>query len=91
MNPQHLTLIILAINALAYVVVWLDKKSARHGGWRVPEANLLGLALLGGVVGLWLGMRRFRHKTSKQSFRLKLAAIVALQVVAAIYYLTQPI
>ena len=47
---------------------------------RVPEMVLHILALAGGSLGAWLGMRLFRHKTVKGSFRLAFWLIVSLQV-----------
>lgn len=87
MNPAHFALYILAINLLAWGSAWFDKQAAKRGGWRVPEANLLGLALLGGSPGLWLGMRQFRHKTAKRSFYWRVIAIILIQVAALIYAL----
>jgi uncharacterized membrane protein YsdA (DUF1294 family) len=46
----------------------------------VPERVLHGLALLGGSPGAWAGMRLFRHKTVKGSFRAVFWFILAAQV-----------
>ena len=73
---------------LAWVVGWtlptfalygIDKRQAEHGGWRVPEALLHGLALIGGVVGAWAGRTFFRHKTQKP-------ALTVVLVVASIVW-----
>lgn len=61
-----------------------DKRRARRGGRRVPENVLLALALLGGSPGLALCMSAMRHKTAKASFLAKFAAVVALQLAAAL-------
>ena len=55
---------------------------------RVPEDILIwGLAFPGGMLGAWLGMQLFRHKTRKQEFhfRLKRALVifVALSAIVA--------
>jgi uncharacterized membrane protein YsdA (DUF1294 family) len=52
----------------------IDKRQAAGGGWRVPEALLHGLALIGGVIGAWLGRLLFRHKTQKPVFLVVLVA-----------------
>ncbi|GEM_PF-2551383 len=74
-------LALFGINALMLLVMAYDKLAARKGGWRVPEANLLLLALLGGSPALWMAMRWFRHKSSKRSFRMKYYALVVTQLV----------
>jgi uncharacterized membrane protein YsdA (DUF1294 family) len=53
---------------VAFAAYGLDKRAAVRGGWRIPEAALHGLALIGGVVGAWAGRAVFRHKTRKPVF-----------------------
>jgi uncharacterized membrane protein YsdA (DUF1294 family) len=72
---------LLAINATAFAYYGCDKQLARTNRRRVPENVLHLLALAGGSLGAWAGMRVFRHKTIKGSFRLGFWLIVALQVV----------
>lgn len=45
-----------------------DKRRARRGRGRVPEAVFHALALLGGWPGALLGFLAVRHKTSKPRF-----------------------
>lgn len=90
MNPEHLALIILAINLVAFASMWLDKQLAKGRHWRIPEASLFALAMAGGAPGIWLGMRRFRHKSAKGSFQLRLVLIVVVQLAVAGYFLTRP-
>jgi uncharacterized membrane protein YsdA (DUF1294 family) len=47
---------------------------------RIPERDLLLLALLGGTPGAYLARRAFRHKTRKQPFSSKLHGIALLQL-----------
>lgn len=74
---------IALLNLIAFGACLWDKRRATTGGPRVPEATLLGLALVGGSPGLLLGMLLARHKTRKAAFLLPLAGIVALQLAAA--------
>jgi len=46
-----------------------DKFAAERGAWRIPEANLHAIALLGGWPGALVARRVFRHKTTRQPFR----------------------
>jgi uncharacterized membrane protein YsdA (DUF1294 family) len=72
--------LLLAINALTIFCFWADKQRARRGAWRISEANLLGLALIGGSPGALAARRLFRHKTRKEPFSTYLLLIAALQV-----------
>lgn len=60
----------ICVNVIAFILYGLDKKYAREGRWRIPEKTLLGIALIGGAAGAWIGMQTFRHKTKRMSFRM---------------------
>lgn len=53
-----------------------DKRLAREGAWRVAEARLHLLELLGGWPGAFLAQRRLRHKCSKGSYQFVFWLIV---------------
>lgn len=61
-----------------------DKQRAVAGVRRIPEANLLGLALIGGTPGAFLARSCFRHKTRKQPFSTWLMLIAVIQAGAII-------
>lgn len=46
---------LLAINAVTFIVYGIDKYKAKKAKWRISEATLLLLAVLGGSVGAWVG------------------------------------
>jgi len=75
---------LLGINILAFLVFGLDKWKARKNRWRVPEATLLMLAVVGGSAGALLGMLVFRHKTRHNKFRIGLPLILLAHLVIAI-------
>lgn len=58
----------------------IDKKAARDGDRRVSEATLLKLALFGGTPGAYWARARFRHKTRKQPFVIRLHLIAVVQI-----------
>jgi uncharacterized membrane protein YsdA (DUF1294 family)/cold shock CspA family protein len=57
------------LSVVAFAMYRADKTAAERGAWRVPEANLHAVALLGGWPGALVARRVFRHKTKKQPFR----------------------
>lgn len=70
---------LVVINIAAYAAFGRDKYKARWGGWRIPEKTLLMLALIGGSVGAWIGMKRFRHKIRKARFKVGILVILTMQ------------
>ena len=74
------------INIVAFVVYGIDKYKAKHQKWRIPEATLLSLAILGGAIGALLGMLIFRHKTKLLRFQIVVPLFVLIWV--AIFYTT---
>lgn len=71
------------VNAVAFIVYGIDKYRARNAKWRIPEATLLMLAVVGGSVGAWLGMKAWHHKTRHMKFRYGVPVILLLQIVVA--------
>jgi uncharacterized membrane protein YsdA (DUF1294 family) len=68
----------------AFAMYGIDKRQARQTGWRVPEAVLHGLALVGGVIGAWAGRAFFHHKTQKPVFTVVLVAASILWAAIAL-------
>ena len=60
---QILTTYLVLVNAWSFLLMLADKLKAKKGAWRIPEATLIGAALLGGSIGAITGMYLFRHKT----------------------------
>ena len=81
MGQQFLTAYLVLVNAAALALMLADKKKARRGAWRIPEATLLGIAVFGGSIGAIIGMYLFRHKTRHMKFSLGLPLILAVQIV----------
>ena len=70
----------LCMNIIAFILYGLDKKYSREGRWRIPEKTLLGIAMIGGAAGAWIGMQTFRHKTKHLSFRVLVPVVVLVHV-----------
>ena len=77
---------LISVSLVTFITYGYDKTVAGSIWTRVPEKVLHLLALLGGTLGALLGMRLFRHKTAKSSFRLRFVLVVAVQVVAVVAY-----
>ena len=71
---------LLAINAVAFIMYGIDKYKAKKAKWRIPEATLLLLALLGGSIGTWMGMKVWHHKTMHKKFKYGIPAILLIQI-----------
>ncbi len=81
MNVITLIIIYLAvINFISFTVMGIDKLKARKRAWRIPEATLFVLAVIGGSVGSIIGMHLFRHKTRHWYFLYGMPAILLVQV-----------
>ena len=85
MDP--LLVYLLIINASGLLLMLLDKHKAQEKMWRIPEAFLLGVAVLGGSFGCVIGMRLFHHKTRKPMFSIGLPMILAVQIVLILFLL----
>ena len=79
---------LLLMNALGFAVMLLDKFFAKNKMRRIPEATLMGIAVIGGSAGCLCGMYTVRHKTRHVKFTVGIPIIMAVQLaIAAWYYL----
>ena len=77
------------ITLVTFFLFGIDKYKAKKSKWRVKESTLIWLAVFGGSVGAWLGMKVWHHKTQHNKFRIGIPAIFLLQValvLAILYY-----
>ena len=87
MNTLHscLTYYLLAINTVTFFVYGIDKYKAKKAKWRIPEVTLLLLAVLGGSIGAWMGMKVWHHKTMHKKFKYGIPAILMIQIALMTY------
>lgn len=78
--PLWVQFIYVGMSVVTFLAYWIDKRAATSRSWRTPESTLLLLGFLGGWPGAILAQLAFRHKTSKQRFRLQFWASVVLNV-----------
>ena len=87
-NLLHIALIYLAvINVVTFFVYGIDKWKAKKSKWRIRETALLGLAVLGGGIGAWLGMKVWHHKTQHKKFKYGVPAIIIIQLALIVYFI----
>lgn len=67
---MNLKTYLLILNIINFFLYGWDKFQATRKKERIPEKTLLGLAILGGGFGGFLGQFSFRHKTKKPKFYL---------------------
>lgn len=84
---QEIIIIYLTcINVATFITYGIDKMKAKRSKWRIREASLLLLAVLGGSIGALLGMKVWHNKTMHKKFKYGVPAILIVQM-AIIGYL----
>ncbi|KAA0549162.1 DUF1294 domain-containing protein [Bacillus sp. BGMRC 2118] len=78
---------ILLINILGFYVMYQDKLKAKRNEWRTPERTLWMYAFVGGVFGVYSGMRVFRHKTKHRSFKYGLPFVMVAYLTIFVFLL----
>ena len=73
------------VNVITFIVYGIDKLKAKKAKWRIPESTLLLLAIVGGSIGAWCGVKVWHHKTQHKKFKYGIPLIIAIQTVAIIY------
>ena len=82
-----LTIYLVTINVATLFVYGIDKWKAKHTKWRITEAALLLLAVFGGSIGAWLGMKVWHHKTLHKMFKYGIPLIIIVQVAIVLWIL----
>ena len=83
----NIIIYLLIINLITFLAMFIDKKKAKHGSWRISEKSLFILVLLGGGIGGIAGMYTFRHKTKKPAFYIGFPFILIFEIVSVIFIL----
>lgn len=85
-NWKNVIIYLVIINIVAFLAMYIDKKKAKYGKWRISESALFILVLLGGGFGGIAGMYIFRHKTQKPRFVIGFPAILIFEIFVVVYY-----
>lgn len=68
------------INIVGFACMYFDKRAARLNRYRISEKFLFTIAIIGAVIGVWIGMYMFRHKTKKLHFVFGMPIILIIQI-----------
>ena len=71
------------LNLAAILLMGIDKRRAKRLAYRIPEATLFSVAVIGGSLGSLIGMYLFRHKTKHPAFVIGMPLILVVQLVLA--------
>lgn len=82
---NYLLYYLAVVNTITFIVYGIDKLKAKKRKWRIPESTLLLLAIIGGSVGAWCGVKVWHHKTLHKKFIYGIPLIVIIQISIIIY------
>ena len=81
---------LIAANLIGFALMGIDKYKAKKRAFRIPEATLFIVAIIGGSIGSIIGMYAFRHKTRHWYFVYGMPAILILQILLIALLLHAP-
>ena len=82
---QYSMYYLFAINIVSFFLYGIDKYKSKKNKWRISEATLLMIAVIGGSIGAWVGMRLWHHKTMHKKFKYGIPVIMNMQVCLVVY------
>lgn len=86
--PLHVVLAyFITVNVLGLVLFGIDKWKAKHDKWRISEATLLSVTVIGGSIGAWVGMKVWHHKTMHKKFKYGIPLVMVLQFALLLFTL----
>ena len=88
-TKQIILIYLVAMNVVTFFMYGIDKWKAKRSKWRIPETTLSGMAVIGGSIGAWLGMRVWHHKTMHKKFQLGIPLIIVAQIALVIWIISK--
>lgn len=67
------------VNLIAIILMKKDKEYAEKGERRIREMTLLIVALIGGSLGMYYAMFKYKHKTLHKKFSVGVPVIIVIQ------------
>ena len=80
----------IIMNLIGFALMGIDKYRAKKRSFRIPEATLFIVAIIGGSIGSIIGMYAFRHKTRHWYLVYGMPFILLLQIIFFIFLLNAP-
>jgi uncharacterized membrane protein YsdA (DUF1294 family) len=85
---MQLSILFILLNIVGYYLMYNDKQRAKKKQWRIREAHLLGIAAIGGGIGVWLGTKApIFHKSAHWQFRIGVPMMMLAQIVLVYFFL----
>ncbi|MBU5265617.1 DUF1294 domain-containing protein [Virgibacillus proomii] len=78
---------LIGVNSITFLLMGIDKQRAKKQQYRIPERTFWLLAVVGGALGVWLGMKIFHHKTKHITFNIGAPALLVVQIGIIGWYL----
>lgn len=83
----YLLLYYIFFNTLLFILMGIDKLCAKYHKYRIREATLLTVSLIGGGLGGFLGMLIFHHKIRKPYFIFVFSASILTHIILIFSFL----
>lgn len=81
----------ILINLVGFAMMGIDKYKAKKRAFRIPEATLFSIAMIGGSIGSIIGMYTFHHKTRHHKFTIGMPAILVIQLLLILLIRLAPV
>ncbi|MBU3226578.1 DUF1294 domain-containing protein [Clostridium algidicarnis] len=78
---KFILLYFILLNILGFLSMYIDKSRSKKSQWRIRESTLIIIAVFGGSIGSYLGMKKFRHKTKHSKFKYGIPFIIFIQII----------
>ena len=78
--PKDPAILVSSVRLTSARLLPTGRKKAKKSKWRISEATLLEMAVIGGSIGAWLGMKVWHHKTLHKKFRYGVPTIIIIQL-----------
>lgn len=80
-------LYLLIMNIYGFIVIRSDKKKSLSNKWRIPEKRFFSIAVFGGALGIYFGMKNYRHKTKTAIFKYGIPLVIFMNIITVYFIL----